>query len=89
MYKLRILGVRIDGPIIVFCENEVVYRNTVSPESILNKRHHSIGYRRCLETVAANTIRVAKEGTINNLADLFTNVMSATRRDFLLSKFTY
>jgi len=82
-------GVPIDGPTNVFCDNEAVYRNTVLPESTLNKKHHSIAYHRCREAVAANTISVAKEGTLNNLADLFTKLMSATRRAFLLSKFTY
>ena len=88
-YKLRMFGVPIDGPTNVFCDNEAVYRNTVLSESTLNKKHHSIAYHRCREAVAANTIRVAKEGTLNNLADLFTKLMSATRRTFLLSKFTY
>ena len=55
----------------------------------MNKKHHSIAYHRCREVVAAQTIRVAKEGTLNNLADLFTKVMSAARRNFLLGKFTY
>ena len=88
-YKLRMFGVPIDGPTSVFCDNEAVYKNTVLPESTLNKKHHSIAYHRCREAVAAQTIRVAKEGTLNNLADLFTKVMSAARRNFLLGKFTY
>ena len=89
MYKLHIFGVPIDRLTRVFCDNEAVYRNTVLPESTLNKKHHSIAYHRCREAVAAQTIRVAKEGTLNNLADLFTKVMTAARRNFLLSKFTY
>ena len=88
-YKLRMFGVPIDGPTSIFCDNEAVYKNTVIPESTLNKKHHSIAYHRCREAVAANTIQVAKEGTLNNLADLFTKLMSSTRRIFLLDKFTY
>ena len=88
-YKLRMFGVPIDGPTSIFCDNEAVYKNTVLPESTLNKKHHSIAYHRCREAVAAKTIRVAKEGTLNNLADLFTKVMTAVRRNFLLGKFTY
>ena len=82
-------GVPIDGATSVFCDNEAVYKNTVLPESTLNKKHHSIDYHRFREDVAAKTIRVAKEGTLNNLADLFTKLMSAARRTFLLDKFTY
>ena len=88
-YKLRMFGVPIDGPTSIFCNNEAVYKNTVIPESTLNKNHHSIAYHRCREAVAANTIQVAKEGTLNNLAYLFTKLMSSTRRIFLLDKFTY
>ena len=88
-YKLRMFGVPIDGPTSVFCDNEAVYKNTVLPESTLNKKHHSIAYHRCREAVASNTIQVAKEGTLSNLADLFTKIMTAARRTFLLGKFTY
>ena len=88
-YKLRMFGVPLDGPASVFCDNEAVYKNTVIPESTLSKKHHSIAYHRCREAVAAKVIRVAKEGTMSNLADLFTKVMSSIRRTFLLEKFTY
>ena len=82
-------GVPIEGATSIFCDNEAVYKSTILPESTLKKKHHSIAYHRCREAVAANTIRVAKEGTMNNLADLFTKLMSAARRAYLLGKFTY
>ena len=90
-YKLRMFGIPIpeDSPASVFCDNEAVYQNTSIPESTLRKKHHSIAYHRCREAVAAKTIRVAKQGTTKNLADLFTKLMTATRRRFLLERFTY
>jgi len=88
-YKLRMFGVPLDGAASVFCDNEAVYKNTVLPESVLRKKHHSIAYHRCREAVAANTIQVAKEGTTTNLADLFTKIMTSVRRTFLLERFTY
>lgn len=88
-YKLRMFGVPIDGPADVFCDNEAVYINTVTPESVLKKKHHSIAYHRCREAVAAKTIRVSKQGTDKNLADLFTKLLTASRRQFLLERFTY
>ena len=88
-YKLRMFGVPIDEPTIVFCNNETEYKKTVLLEFPFDKKHRSIAYHRCREAVAAQTIRVAKEGTLNNLADLFTKVMTAARRNFLLGKFTY
>ena len=88
-YKLRMFGVPIDGPSNVYCDNEAVYKNTVMPESVLKKKHHSISYHACREAVAAEIIQIAKEGTQTNLADLFTKAMSSIRREFLLERFTY
>ena len=80
-------GVQIDGPTSIFCDNEAVYTNTVLPKSTLNKKY--IAYHRCREAVASKAARVAKEGTLDNLADLFTKLIKAARRNYLLSKLTY
>ena len=88
-YKLRMFGIPIDGSTNIYCDNEAVYKNTSIPESVLKKNHHSIAYHRCREAVAAKTIRVAKQGTEKNLADLFTKRLTSTRREFLLERFTY
>ena len=88
-YKLRMFGVPIDGATNVFCDNEAVYKNTSLPESTLKKKHHAIAYHRCREAVAAETVRVAKEGTKTNLSDLFTKLLPQARREELLDKFTY
>ena len=88
-YKLRMFGVPLDGPASIFCDNEAVYKNTSIPESVLSKKHHSIAYHRCREAVAALTVRITKEGTKTNLADLFTKLMTQVKRDSLLDCFTY
>ena len=88
-YKLRMFGIPLDGAANVFCDNEAVYKNTCIPESTLRKKHHSIAYHKCRELVAAKIIRIAKQGTEKNFADLFTKVLTAERRRFLLDRFTY
>ena len=88
-YKLRMLGVPIEGPANVFCDNNAVVQNTIVPESTLKKKHHSIAYHMCREAVAARIMRIAKQGTEKNLADLFTKILTAARRQFLLERFTY
>ena len=87
-YKLRMFGVPINVPANIFCDNQAVYSNTVEPESTLKKRHHSIAYHRCREAVAAGTVRIAKQGTEKNLADIFTKILPPDRRRFLLERFT-
>ena len=88
-YKLRMLGVPIDGPTNVFGDNEAVYKSTSVPEFVLKKKYHSISYHRCREAVTVGTMRMTKEDTEKNLADLFTKTLTVARRRFLLERFTY
>ena len=51
-YKLRMMGVPLDGPANVFCDNEAVVKNTTQPESTLKKKHNAIAYCRVREAQA-------------------------------------
>ena len=75
-YKLRMFGVPIEGPTNVFCDNESVYKNVSTPESVLKKNHHIIAYHRGRESVAASTIHISKEPTAKHLSDLYKDVAS-------------
>ncbi len=75
-YKLQIFGVPIEGPTNVYCDNQGVVKNTSILESTLSKKHNAINYHACREAVAAGIMRVAKEPTESNLADLFTKPLS-------------
>ena len=88
-YKLWMFGIPMEGPTNVFCDNEAVFMITSIPDSTLKKKHKSICYHLAREVVAAHTMRVAKEGTVTNLADLFTKPLTDSRRAFLLDRFTY
>jgi hypothetical protein len=88
-YKLRMFGVPIEGPTNIFCDNGAVCPNTTRPESALTKKHHSIAHHRSREAVAAGTVRVLKEHTSTNLANIFTKTMPAPKREDLLDSFTY
>ena len=83
-YKLRMFGIPIEGPANVFCDNEGVVKNTSIPESVLNKKHVSIAYNLVREAVAAGIMRVAKEASETNLADLLTKPLSQAKRNQLL-----
>ena len=74
-YKLRMFGVPVDGPTYMFCDNEAVYKNSSTPESVLSKKHHSVAYHKCSEEVASGICRIAKEDTETNIADIFTKVL--------------
>lgn len=88
-YKLRMFGVPIEGPTNMFCDNEAVYKNASTPESVLNKKHHSVAYHACREAVASGMVRIAKEDTLTNLSDVFTKTLSRAKRESLLELFMY
>ena len=78
-YRLRMMGILIDGSASVFCDNMSVVMNTSCPESTLKKKHNAIAYHRVREAVAAGTIHITKEPTPTNLADMLTKPLSGPR----------
>jgi hypothetical protein len=88
-YKLRMFGVPINGPTSVFCDNQSVVHNSTTPESTLSKKHNAICYHRVREAAAAKIIRVAKEDTETNLADLLTKPLVHQKRKNLLQHIMY
>ena len=88
-YKMRMLGMPIEGPTNVYCDNEAVFKNMSKPESVLSKKQHSISYHMCRESVADGTCRVAKEGTDTNLSDGFTKTMAQPKREGIFRGFMY
>ena len=74
-YKLRMMGVSIDGPFNVFCDNNALVINSVRPESMLKKKHAAVNYHCTREAIAAGVIRVAKEDTSTSVADILTKCL--------------
>ena len=88
-YKLRMMGVPVDGPTSVFCDNESVFKNSTRPESTLKKKHNAIAYHRTREAIAAGIIRVAWEDGRFNLADVLTKLMPGPKLRDLVSCILY
>ena len=54
-------------------------------ELTLSKKRHGAAHHHCREAVAAAAVRISKERTSTNLADVFTEqVMAAIKREDLL-----
>ena len=83
-YKLRMMGVPLEGPTSMYCDNESVTKNASVPESTLSKKHNAICFHKVRESVAAGWIQVGWIKSEKNLADLFTKVLSNPRRQELL-----
>ena len=80
-YKMGMFGVPLEVPTDMFCENEAVFKNTSTTDSVLRKKHHSIAYHKCREAISALFCRISREDTKTNLADLFTKILGRTRRE--------
>ena len=59
----------------MFCDNNAVVLNSSNPESMLKKKQAAINYHRTREEIAAGVIRVAKEDTKTNIADILTKCL--------------
>jgi hypothetical protein len=73
-YKLRMMGVPIEGPTHIRVDNMSVVNNTTLPASMLKKKSNSIAYHFVRENVASGTIKIAYEPSESNLADMLTKV---------------
>ena len=83
------MGVPVDGPTSVFCNNELVFKNSTEPESILKKKHNAIAYHRTLEAITGSIIHVAWEYGRFNLADVLTKLMPGPKLWDLVSCILY
>jgi hypothetical protein len=88
-YKLRMMGIPMSGPASVFCDNQLVVKNTSRPESTLKKKHNAVAYDRVREACASGTIRLCWESTETNLADIFTKPLPGPRLKELLGYILY
>ena len=88
-YKLRMMGIPLDGPAHVRVDNMSVVNNTTKPESRLQKKSNAIAYHYVRENVAAGIIRIGYENTATNLADMLTKSQSGATRSKLVGKVLY
>ncbi|GKY96005.1 hypothetical protein MPSEU_000561000 [Mayamaea pseudoterrestris] len=88
-FKLRMMGIPIDGPAHVRCDNEAVVKNTSAPESMLNKKHNAVAYHYVRERVAEGTLSVHKEDGKTNLADMLTKSQPGPMRTEMARKLLY
>ena len=83
-YKLSMMGIKVEDPANVFCDNEAVAKNSATPESVLTKKHNAICFHKVRECCAAGIIRVGWIDGKSNPADLFTKVLPATKRNWMV-----
>jgi hypothetical protein len=89
-YKLRMMGIPIEGPAFAYGDNMSVIHNTQRPESMLKKKSNSVCYHYCRESVAMGECMTGHVPTKVNPADLCTKVIpGAAQRDYLVTRILY
>jgi len=78
--KLQMMGVPLDGPTRMRCDNMSVVANTSNPASQLKKKSNAVAHHFVRECFARGIAFVACEHADSNLADLMTKCLSGTRR---------
>ena len=71
-YKLRMMGVPLDGPTYIKADNMSVVHNCSNPASMLKKKSNSIAYHYVRERCAAGVCSVTYVPTKDNVADMLT-----------------
>ena len=71
-YKLCAMGIPIDGPCSVFCDNISVVLSITHPESRLKKKHNALAFHKVRESIVTGIIQVTHVTSGENIADLFT-----------------
>ena len=79
-YNLRMMGIPISGPLLVYGNNMSVIHNTQHPESLLKKKCNSICYCGICESVAMGETLTTHVPTLENYADLLTKVLYGQKR---------
>ena len=89
-YKLRMMGIPIEGPVFEYGDNMSVIHNTQRPESMLKKKSNSVCYHYCRESVAMDECVTGHVPTKRNPADLCTKVIpGGVQRDYLVTQTLY
>ena len=88
-YKLRMMGIEIDGHAHVRVDNMSVVNNSSIPESTLKKKSNSIAYHYVRSKVAADIARIAYEPSESNLADMLTKIQPGPVRQRLARQVLY
>jgi len=76
-YKLRMMGIPVNGPSYIYGDNKSVLWNTTIPDSTLKKKSQSIAYHFVREGSARDEWRTAYVNTHENPADLLTKALPA------------
>ena len=75
-YTLRMLGVPVNGSVLMLGDNKSVVLNTTVPSSALKKKHCAINYHRVREAIAGKIVKYVHINSQLNIADVLTKPLA-------------
>ena len=88
-YKLRMLGIPVNGPSIMLGDNMSVIQNCTLPSSQLKKKHNAIAYHRVRECVASGIIKLGHVSSQDNFADICTKALNGPKLHGLMKQLSH
>jgi len=85
-YKLRMMGIPVKGPTLIFGDNQSVLVNSSVPDSVLKKKNNSIAYHHVREGCARDEWRIAYVKTDDNPVDLLTKPLPKGNKRYKFCK---
>ena len=83
-YKLREMGIPVEGPAFIYGDNKSVLSNVTVPDSVLQKKANSIAYHFVREGTSCDEWRIAYINTHENIADLLTKPLGGEKRKYFI-----
>ena len=83
-YKLREMGIPVEGPTFIYGDNKSVLSNATVPDSVLQKKANSIAYHFVREGTSCDEWRIAYINTHENIADLLTKPLGGEKRKYFI-----
>ena len=86
-YKLRMMGIPVNGPAYIRGDNKSVLANSSIPDSTLKKKSQSIVYHFIREGCARDEWRISYVESSQNISDLLTKLLpnGEKRKEFVRS----
>ncbi len=83
-YKLRMMGIPLDGATRIYGDSMSVIKNTSKPESVLIKKNNAVCYHTIHESVAMSESLTAHINGDENPADLLMKVICGGKRRYIV-----
>ena len=85
-FKLQMMGIILDKPVFVFCDNQYVLANTMNPASTFKKKRNSVAFHHCKEGPSRDEWQTAYVNMHDIIANLFTKSLLSVEKHWKFAR---